>query len=85
MRSRFSRNVALIASVSFCTTSSLSSGMAARWSGRDPPPSRNEPALATASITFSGPTVQVTRQPGYRQFFVSPSKMITGSRLTSST
>jgi hypothetical protein len=32
--------------------------------GREPPPSRNEPAEETASMTFFGPTVQVTRQPG---------------------
>ena len=30
-------------------------------------------------------TVQVTRHPGYRQFFVRPSNKTTGSRFTSST
>ena len=29
-----------------------------------PPPSRNEPALAKASITDFGPIAQLTRQPG---------------------
>ena len=38
--------------------------MAARCKGLVPPPSRKDPALATASITVRGPTVQVTRQPG---------------------
>jgi hypothetical protein len=32
--------------------------------GREPPPSKNEPALAIDSIVFLGPTLQVTRQPG---------------------
>ena len=40
------------------------SSIALRWSGRDPPPSRKEPAETTPSMTFLGATVQVTRQPG---------------------
>ncbi len=53
-----------MARVSASTCASSSSGMAARWSGRLPPPSRKLPALDTASMTERGPTVQVTRQPG---------------------
>ena len=37
------------------TCASSSSGIAARCSGFEPPPSRNEPALATASMTRFGP------------------------------
>ena len=41
-----------------------SSGIAARCRGLLPPPSRNEPALASASTTRFGASVQVTRHPG---------------------
>ena len=37
------------------------------------------------TLEKSGIPVQVTRQPGYRQFFVKPSSKTTGSRSTSST
>ncbi len=64
MRRRFSPKARWMASVSARTGSSARSGMAARCSGFEPPPSRNEPALATASMTGRGATVQVVRQPG---------------------
>ena len=38
--------------------------LALRWRGREPPPSRNEPAETTPSMIFFGATVHVTRQPG---------------------
>ena len=64
MKSRFARNVFWIALVSAMTCSSFKSGIAARCSGFDPPPSRKEPALANASVALFGPIDQVTRQPG---------------------
>src|SRR2546425_762063 len=59
-RSRLPRKAAWMALVSATTCASSSSGMAARCSGLEPPPSRNEPALATASMTRLGPIVQAT-------------------------
>ena len=44
--------------------SAVSTDSAACCIGREPPPSRNDPALASDSMTLLGPTVQLTRQPG---------------------
>jgi hypothetical protein len=63
IRARFSPKAWWMARVSASTWASLRSEMAARCKGLLPAPSRKLPALATASITERGPTVQVTRQP----------------------
>ena len=53
-----------MATLSVPTRSGASRGMADRWSGLLPPPSRKEPLLATASMTGCGATIQVQRHPG---------------------
>jgi hypothetical protein len=58
------RNSVWIARVSASVACGSSSSIALRCKGRVPPPSRNEPADATASMIRFGATVHVTRHPG---------------------
>ena len=53
-----------IAAVSARACSAVTTAQAARCIGFEPPPSRNDPALATPSMIARGATVQVMRQPG---------------------
>mmetsp|Transcript_44388 Transcript_44388/g.70933 ORF Transcript_44388/g.70933 Transcript_44388/m.70933 type:complete len:111 (-) Transcript_44388:128-460(-) len=85
IKSRLYVNKACSIIVCSITDFGLSSGTTARCIGSAAPPSIKEPAAPIADITDFGPTTQQIRAPGIRQALVSPSRMTTGSLLTSST
>mmetsp|Transcript_52822 Transcript_52822/g.57324 ORF Transcript_52822/g.57324 Transcript_52822/m.57324 type:complete len:89 (+) Transcript_52822:585-851(+) len=78
-KSRFITKCLCKAQVSRRIKSSSIMGNARRCKGALAPPSRYEPQLPSMDTIAFGATIQQTRNPGQRQFFVSPLTISIGS------